>query len=310
MIDLLPVAAVLGPGVLAGAAVLYHRHGGVKLYPQRTDFPLIRAVSALPIPDQVNLDALPVGMGQFGPWNLRLRGTHVLIAGATGAGKGSVLWSIVRACQPAVQAGLVELWGLDPKRVELAYGRGLFSEYADTAEGCAELLEYAVEKLRGRTDAMQGLTREHTPAAGDPHRVIFVDEVADLTAYCPDKKIRQRVSAALAVLTSQGRAPGFSVVAALQDPRKDILDIRDLFPLRIAMRLETKNQVDMALGEGAYENGARPNEIPDDPSAAGHAFVKVQGTRAPQLVRAAFVGNDDIKAMEARYGRLRPVQAA
>jgi hypothetical protein len=35
---------------------------------------------------------------------------------------------------------------------------------------------------------------------------------------------------ALATLTTQGRALGYGVVAALQDPRKDVLTIRSLFP--------------------------------------------------------------------------------
>ena len=33
-----------------------------------------------------------------------------------------------------------------------------------------------------------------------------------------------------AALTTQGRALGYSVVAALQDPRKDVLTIRNLSP--------------------------------------------------------------------------------
>ena len=44
--------------------------------------------------DPVNLDGLPVGRCEDGTvYRLKLRGNHVLCAGATGAGKGSVLWS-------------------------------------------------------------------------------------------------------------------------------------------------------------------------------------------------------------------------
>src|SRR5205085_9751463 len=39
-----------------------------------------------------------------------------------------------------------------------------------------------------------------------------------LTAYQPDRGLRERVEAALATLTTQGRAVGYYVVAALQDP--------------------------------------------------------------------------------------------
>jgi hypothetical protein len=43
--------------------------------------------------------------------------------------------------------------------------------------------------------------------------VVLVDEVAFLTAYQPDRKLRERVMAALATLTTHGRAVGYSVVA-------------------------------------------------------------------------------------------------
>src|SRR5262249_33816467 len=46
----------------------------------------------------VDLKALPLGVTENGgPWLLRLAGTHVLIAGASGAGKGSIIWGLVRA---------------------------------------------------------------------------------------------------------------------------------------------------------------------------------------------------------------------
>ena len=56
-----------------------------------------------PTPD---LKALPVGRREDGlPWLVRLHGTHVLVAGATGAGKASLLWGLVRAMFPLMQAG-------------------------------------------------------------------------------------------------------------------------------------------------------------------------------------------------------------
>ena len=85
--------------------------------------------------------------------------------------------------------------------------------------------------------------------------MIIVDEVAFLTAYHPDKTLRERIKAALATLTTQGRAVGYCVVAALQDPRKEVMSIRNLFPDRIAMRLDEPEQVDMVLGDGARDRG-------------------------------------------------------
>jgi DNA segregation ATPase FtsK/SpoIIIE, S-DNA-T family len=59
---------------------------------------------------------------------------------------------------------------------------------------------------------------------------------------------------------------GYSVVAALQDPRKDVLTIRNLFPDRIAMRLDEPEQVDMVLGDGARDSGATCELISSDPA--------------------------------------------
>jgi S-DNA-T family DNA segregation ATPase FtsK/SpoIIIE len=65
---------------------------------------------------------------------------------------------------------------------------------------------------------------------------VVVDELAALTAYCTDRDAKRRFEAALSLLLSQGRAVGFYVIAALQDPRKEVVAFRDLFTTRIALR--------------------------------------------------------------------------
>ena len=84
----------------------------------------------------------------------------------------------------------------------------------------------------------------------------------------PTSKLRERALAAIATLTTQGRAVGYCVVGALQDPRKDVLTIRNLFPDRIAMRLDEPEQVDMVLGDGARDRGAIADLICADPAPA------------------------------------------
>ncbi len=232
---------------------------------------LAAIISALAVPEHPNLKALAIGRREDGsPWLVRLHGTHLLIAGATGAGKGSVIWSLIRAMLGLLQAGLVKILAADPKVMELAYGRAIFDRYGKYAADPAAIvamLERAVTDMQGRAAKLAGKQRDHTPTAEFPFVVILVDEVAFLTAYQPDRQLRERVKAALATLTTQGRAVGYCVVAALQDPRKEVMSIRNLFPDRIAMRLDEPEQVDMVLGDGARDRGATADLISTDPAA-------------------------------------------
>jgi S-DNA-T family DNA segregation ATPase FtsK/SpoIIIE len=277
------------------------RSGRVVLEFVRRDA-LAAVLPAVPIPARPDLRALPVGRREDGlPWLVRLQGTHVLIAGATGAGKASLLWGLVRAMFPLIRAGLVRVLAADPKLMELAYGRAIFDRYgtyaADPA-AIAAVLDMAVAEMQDRAARFAGRQRDHTPTVEDPFVVVLVDEVAFLTAYQPDRKLKERIMLALATLTTQGRALGYAVVAALQDPRKDVLTIRNLFPDRIAMRLDEPEQVDMVLGDGARDRGAACELISPDPATgAGVAFVRLEADPDPVRVRAGWVSDADIRAL-------------
>jgi DNA segregation ATPase FtsK/SpoIIIE, S-DNA-T family len=267
---------------------------------------LAEPMPALPIPAVPDLRALPVGRREDGAvLTLRLHGTHLLIAGATGAGKGSYVWGLIRAMLPAMTAGLARVLACDPKLMELAFGRELFDRYgryaADPAD-IATLLEDAVADMQARAAQFAGRQRDHVPSAEFPFVVVLVDEIAFLTAYQADRKLRERTLAALATLTTQGRAVGYCVVAALQDPRKEVLNIRNLFPDKIALRLDEPSQADLVLGDGARDRGALCDQISSDPrTGAGVGFIRLEADPDPVRVRAAFVSDDDIRAMTGTY---------
>ncbi|MBG0827633.1 cell division protein FtsK [Planomonospora sp. ID67723] len=277
------------------------RAGRLHLVFPRRD-PLATPLPAVPVPDEVSVGPVHIGQREDGsPWLLKVHGTHVLIAGATGAGKGSVLWSAIRGLLPALRAGLVEIWALDPKRMELSFGRSLFgTRYAATPAECAELLEAAVAVMQERAGRFAGLRRDHVPTVEDPFVLVVVDEVAFLTAYQSDKGLKLRISAALATLTTQGRAVGVGVMAALQDPRKEVMNVRNLFPDKIALRLDESEQVDMVLGDGARDRGALADHISPVPhEGAGVGYVRLEASPDPIRVRAAYVCDADIRAMVA-----------
>ena len=279
------------------------RSGRLLLAFPRRD-PLATPLPALPIPDVASVGPVEIGRCEDGtPWRLNVHGTHVLVAGATGAGKGSIIWSTIRGLLPAVRAGLVQVWALDPKRMELSFGRDLFgTRYAANPADCADLLEAAVSVMQERADRFAGLQRSHTPTVEDPFVLVVVDEVAFLTAYQSDKGLKLRISAALATLTTQGRAVGFGVMAALQDPRKEVMNVRNLFPDKIALRLDESEQVDMVLGDGARDRGALADHISPVPEqGAGIGYVRLETSPDPIRARAGYVSDADIRAMVADF---------
>jgi len=268
-----------------------------------TGDPLTEIVPALAVPEVVDLQAVAVGLREDGEvWRLRVIGTHLLIAGATGSGKGSVLWSLLRGVAPAIRDGRVAVWAIDPKGgMELGPGRALFARFCgDEFRAMAELLEEAVAVMQDRARRLAGVTRLHEPTIREPLILVVVDEVATLSAYLPDRKLRDRMAHSLGLLLTQGRAVGVCVVAALQDPRKEVLAFRNLFPARVGLRLDEPLQIDMVLGDGAREQGARCDRIPN--SLPGVGYVRLDGDREPTRVRAGYVTDQDIAAMAAEYG--------
>jgi S-DNA-T family DNA segregation ATPase FtsK/SpoIIIE len=162
------------------------RSGRVMLEFVRRDA-LAAIVPALPIPDRPDFRTLPVGRREDGqPWLVRLHGTHVLVAGATGAGKASLLWGLVRAMFPLMRVGLARVLAADPKLMELAYGRVIFETYGGYAAdplAIAAMLDQAVAAMQARAARFAGVQRDHTPTREHPFTVVLVDEVAFLTSY-------------------------------------------------------------------------------------------------------------------------------
>ncbi len=277
------------------------RPGRVWLELLRKD-PLLKAVPARPIPDRVDLDNVCLGIREDGePWKVAVRGTHILGVGSTGAGKGSVLHSMLRALAVGIRDGLVEPWGFDPKGgMELAFAKSMFARlFTGDRESMAAGLEECVALMDERTAQLAGVTRCHTPTVASPLRVIVIDELAALTALC-DRKTAARVEKALGSLLTQGRAAGVVVVAFLQDPGKDVISYRNLFTTRIALRVGEANEVDMVLKEGARDRGALADLIPK--SLPGVGYVRDDSDAEPIRVRAAYCTDDDIRALAGTYG--------
>lgn len=265
---------------------------------------------AVPMPtpgSAVDLGTVRVGVTESRRWwTLPVIGNHILVAGATGAGKGSVLWSLIAALAPDVKRGRVRLWVIDPKGgMELGAGAALFTRFCyDTGQHSVELLRELVELMQARATRLRGHSRLHSPTVAEPLYVVIIDEIAALTAYVSDRKLRAEIEHLLGLLLSQGRAVGISVVAAVQDPAKDTLPVRQLFTVRIGLRMTEATQTAMVLGHGARDAGAECDLIAD--ATPGVGYVMIDGTTEPVRVRAFHVTDRDITVLARTFRAPRP----
>ncbi|MFE9744387.1 FtsK/SpoIIIE domain-containing protein [Saccharothrix saharensis] len=273
--------------------------------------PLVRPVSVPALDGSADVDfkRVVVGRTETGkPWRLRLLGSQLLVVGVPGAGKGSVLWSIVWQLAPAVRAGLVRLVGIDPKggmelgQVPDAFDRLVFGSGADAVE----LLEEIATEVKERAARYRGIRRLWARDTGEPLTVLIVDELADVIAYQTDKQLRERAARAVQTIASQGRAPGYVLVGLVQDPRKEVVSFRHLFSTRVALRLDEPQQVDMVLGDGVRQRGAAAHEISEN--TPGVAWVKQDGQREPDRARAFYVTDADLATLRDyfRPAEVRP----
>ncbi|MEU7776240.1 hypothetical protein AB0C44_33420 [Micromonospora taraxaci] len=260
--------------------------------------PLIESVPATPIPAitaQINWRAVPVGVDEFeSPYCVSILGGHTSIAGSTGAGKAGLQWNILRGIAPAIVDGTVRLVGIDPKAKELRRARALFADgdYAVTEQEVLDLLVRLVVEMgiANERDASSG-ERDFVPSTTRPLTLVLVDELAPLLKYWP-RSVRSKIEDLLGMLLTQGRAAGYIVVGAIQEPTKDVFTVRDLFTRRIALRLPTESHTEAALIEDAVKYGALCHQVSE--TQPGVLFSLEDGARSTVRARLGHVTDADI----------------
>ena len=251
-------------------------------------------------PTAVETTAVTLGRCENGtPWTLPISGRHTLTVGCSGAGKGSVFWGIAGGFGPAVNAGLVHLIGIDLKYgIELSVGAGLFTKVATTEADAVKTLA-ALEQLMDQRGAhMAGVARQHHPTKSAPLIVLMIDELAGLTAYMSDAALRKEASASLSRILTKGRALGIVVVAFLQDPRKEVLPMRGLFTQTVALRLRSRDEVAMVLGDGTADTAPAHRISPERP---GTGYVIAEDGHVIK-VRSDFWSDEQIRSTANQYG--------
>ena len=242
--------------------------------------------------------------GTGAPYRIDLSpGRHLLVAGATGSGKGGVVWTILRELAPLVADGLVRLILIDPKGgMELALAQPLATKVQwgdgdDADERIADLLEAEAKEV-GRIAAWcrQNRIRDRKVTPENPVTVIIIDELLAITDEVLDLTTKRRIEKSLLRILRQGRAPGWVVVGCTQDPAKDAIgkNVANAFVRRVCLRVTYAEQVDMVLGPKVRTTfGADAHRI--SPKTPGVAYVWDDEANTATLVRFPWVSDEEIE---------------
>ena len=244
-----------------------------------------------------SLDGVTVGKSvDCRPVRLAIRGSHTLIIGLTGSGKGSAIASIVAAlcrCSEPWELSFIDL----KEGTEAAYYEHLITRKAYNLQEAAELVDGLLDMVRNRAIEMHGQTRNLVPSDAYPQQILVIDEAAEL-ATGVDKKTRetsQHLLQSLDELLRIGRSWGFSCIAATQDPRVEAFKLRPRFPQRLCLRVNDESEAKMCMGNHAIDAGATPWLLSSDkPGACWYASTE---GGSPQCFRFRYYSDDEIRAL-------------
>jgi len=195
---------------------------------------------------------------------------HLLIAGATGAGKSVCINSIIISLLYKSSPGEVKLLMVDPKVVELGIYNGiphLLIPVVTDPRKAAGALNWAVQEMinryklfaeRGARDikGYNALLKESGEIGLLPEIVIIIDELADLMMVAPNE-----VEDSICRLAQMARAAGMHLVIATQRPSVDVITgvIKANIPSRIAFavtsQVDSRTILDMAGAEKLLGKG-------------------------------------------------------
>lgn len=171
---------------------------------------------------------------------------HLLIAGATGAGKSVAINTIISSLLYNATPDEVRLLMVDPKRIELSGYEGiphLLHPVVVEPKLASRALQWAVREMERRYRLLEEAkvkgfdSYNETAAERLPYIVIIVDELADLMMVAS-----KDVEASIARLAQMARAAGMHLILATQRPSVDVLTglIKANFPTRISFKVASK----------------------------------------------------------------------